>query len=129
MVGFIKNGDCEYAGKHILIDLHGCEYHGSQDEIQSVMIDACERTGATVLRTCLHPFDGGGVSGAVILAESHMSIHTWPERDFVSLDIFVCGNCDPELAVPPLVGFFKPSRSDISMHQRGLVLLDTEPPA
>jgi S-adenosylmethionine decarboxylase len=121
MVGFIQDGDVEYAGRHLLIDLYNCQRHGTQEEIKQVMIDSCLATGATVLYSYLHPFTGGGISGAVILAESHQSIHTWPELGFVSLDIFVCGDCDPELALPLLLSWFQPQEKNISFHRRGVM--------
>ena len=118
---FIVDGDTSYAGKHLLIDLYDCANHGSIEKIESVMQNACIATGATILHSHLHPFNGGGVRGAIILAESHMSIHTWPEKDFISLDIFVCGNCDPYLAVPVLKSHFKPNMTKISLEKRGVM--------
>lgn len=120
MVGLVTHNGMTYAGKHLLIDLYDCKNHGTQQEIEQVMKSSCEATGATVLFSYLHPFTGGGVSGAVILAESHESIHTWPEENFVSLDIFVCGDCDPYLAVPILTDWFQPSKSLIKMEIRGV---------
>ena len=120
MVGFVTEDNCTYAGRHLLIDLYECTNHGELETIQSVMVQACVATGATVLFAHLHPFDGGGVSGAVILAESHCSIHTWPENGFVALDVFVCGNCDPSLAVPILEKHFAPKRSHVSLFRRGM---------
>jgi S-adenosylmethionine decarboxylase len=119
MVGFVTENDSMYAGKHLLIDLYDCVNHGTQAEIESVMIDSCLATGATVLFSYLHPFTGGGVSGAIILAESHESIHTWPEMGFVSLDIFVCGDCDPYLALPLLVQHFQPQSHKVTEQRRG----------
>jgi S-adenosylmethionine decarboxylase len=119
MVGFVVEGNTTYAGKHLLIDLYGCRNHGELGEIEAVMRAACEETGATVLFSHLHPFDGGGTSGAVILAESHMSIHTWPENGFIALDVFVCGNCDPHKAIPMLTEYFQPNNTKISMRKRG----------
>lgn len=121
MVGFVVDGTSEYAGKHVLIDFYECANHRTQQEIEQVMIKACKDTGATVLYSYLHPFTGGGVSGAVILAESHMSIHTWPEKKFIALDIFVCGDCNPELAIKPLEDFFQPVRAEIKLCKRGIV--------
>lgn len=121
MVGFVVDGNTSYAGKHLLIDLYDCQHHGKLEEIQEVMIESCVATGATVLFAHLHPFEGGGVSGAIILAESHESIHSWPENGFVSLDIFVCGTCDPYLAVPILEKHFRPKRSHVSLVRRGLM--------
>ena len=120
MVGLITANGMTYAGKHLLIDLYNCGHHGTQQEIEEVMKASCLATGATVLFSYLHPFTGGGVSGAVILAESHESIHTWPEENFVSLDIFVCGECDPYLALPILTNWFKPGHASIKMEMRGI---------
>jgi S-adenosylmethionine decarboxylase len=120
MVGFVIDNGVAYAGSHLLIDLYGCSNHGSLEEIRSIMIESCVATGATVLFSYLHPFTGGGVSGAVILAESHESIHTWPEAGFISLDIFVCGQCDPYKALPVLEGWFKPARTAIKLEKRGI---------
>ena len=120
MVGFVSQDGVAYAGRHLLIDLYDCACHGSLEEIQTVMQRSCVATGATVLFTYLHPFTGGGVSGAVILAESHETIHTWPEEGFVSLDIFVCGDCDPHLAVPVLQQHFQPARTCVTEHVRSV---------
>lgn len=120
MVGFVVDGSSTYAGKHLLIDLYQCSHHGDLETIQLVMIEACRATGATVLFAHLHPFDGGGVSGAVILAESHMSIHSWPEDKFVALDIFVCGTCDPMMAIPTLMSHFQPQNFTVKLEKRGL---------
>lgn len=120
MVGLITQNGMTYAGKHLLIDFYRCERHGTQEEIEQVMKASCIATGATILYSYLHPFTGGGVSGAIILAESHESIHTWPEENFVSLDIFVCGECDPHLAVPILQDWFKPARTTLNMKMRGI---------
>lgn len=120
MVGLVTNNGITYAGKHLLIDLYDCAVHGTLEEIENVMKASCINTGATILYSYLHPFNTGGVSGAVILAESHESIHTWPEERFVSLDIFVCGDCDPYKAVPILKEWFKPSKTNIKLEIRGV---------
>ena len=62
-----------------------------------------------------------GVSGVVVLAESHISIHTWPERDFAAVDIFMCGACDPHKAIPVLKAAFSPARIDVNEQRRGRV--------
>lgn len=107
------------AGSHLVIDLYNCKYHGSLEEIQAMMEDACKATGATLLFTHLHPFDGGGVTGVCVLAESHMTIHTWPEKNYVAADIFVCGNCDPNKVISFLSNHFKTSSYDICGFDRG----------
>jgi len=120
MVGFVVDGNSTYAGKHLLIDFYGCHAHGMLPEIEKALTDACRATGATVLFSHLHPFHGGGCSGAVILAESHCSIHTWPEEKFVALDIFVCGDCDPMRAMPILVSHFQPQNFTVKLEKRGM---------
>jgi len=120
MVGFVTEDSNIYAGKHLLIDLYDCQYNALIDEIESVMVDACLATGATVLFHYAHPFEGNGSSGAVILAESHGTWHQWPEHNFIAIDIFVCGECDPTLAVPILKSLFLPKVADVRLEKRGL---------
>ncbi len=81
---------------------------------------AATRAGATILHSHFHHFTpNGGVSGVVVLAESHISIHTWPERRFAAIDIFMCGACNPYDAVPVLRQTFHPDRVDLSEERRG----------
>ena len=62
-----------------------------------------------------------GVSGVTVLSESHISIHTWPERNFASIDIFMCGNCDPQTSVDYLQRILEPSSVDQSLNRRGVI--------
>ena len=119
MVGFVVEGNSSYAGKHLLIDLHECKYNAMANEIEDSMVKACIATGATVLFSYSHPFDGAGSSGVVILAESHGTWHQWPENNFVAIDIFVCGTCDPKLAIPTISDLFKPGHIKVSEVKRG----------
>jgi len=120
MVGFIIENEQCYAGKHLLIDLYECQNHGNLDETKNILIDAAKATGATVLFCHLHPFDDGGLSGVVMLAESHLSLHWWEEDIFACIDIFVCGTCDPYLAFPILEKYFQPKHFNISLEKRGI---------
>lgn len=107
-------------GKHLLIDFFGSQQLTNLSAIEQSLKDAAAACGATVLNIHLHSFgDNAGVTGVALLAESHITIHTWPESEYAAIDIFMCGNCDPELAIAPLSAFFKPHRADISSHQRG----------
>jgi S-adenosylmethionine decarboxylase len=87
-----------------------------------VLRKAAEAAQATILHLHVHEFGGeGGVSGVAVLAESHISVHTWPELDYAAFDVFMCGNCYPEKAVAVLEKFFAPRRKEISQKKRGLI--------
>lgn len=89
-------------GTHILVELEDCNTNKINDVycIEKVMLNAVKAAGATILGHQFHVFKPHGVSGVVVLAESHMSIHTWPEYNFASCDIYMCGDrVDPMAAV------------------------------
>jgi S-adenosylmethionine decarboxylase len=119
---FVERDGMKFAGTHLLIDIWGAARLDDPDHIDSRLREAAIATGATILHSHFHHFSpNGGVSGVVVLAESHISIHTWPERDFAALDIFVCGDCDPYLAVPVIQAAFEPTRIDLDEQRRGRV--------
>jgi S-adenosylmethionine decarboxylase len=79
-------------GHHLIADLAGCSGLDDAARIQRCLVDAARAAGATVLEVRLHKFGGGmGVTGVALLAESHISIHTWPEHGTACIDIFMCG--------------------------------------
>jgi S-adenosylmethionine decarboxylase len=109
-----------YAGSHLLIDLWEAEHLDDIDYIDAALRAAVAASGATLLRVDLHHFhDNGGVSGVAILAESHLSIHTWPELGYAAVDAFMCGSCDPRLTLPVLEERFAPSRMEVTERLRG----------
>ncbi len=111
-----------YAGTHVLVDFWGASNLTEPELIEAALREAAEACGATVLHVHVHEFvSNGGVSGVAVLAESHISIHTWPELDFAAFDIFMCGNCAPERALPVLRRVFRPVRESVGEHKRGLV--------
>ena len=120
---YFKERDGEvYAGAHVLADLWGAERLDDIDYMEEGLRNAAEACGATLLHIHLHHFGNGcGVSGVVVLAESHISVHTWPERDFAAFDIFMCGSCEPELALPVLQKYFNPERMDTELQKRGKI--------
>lgn len=85
-------------GIHYLIDLQGCkpELLSNKQLLASTMEAAARDAGATVVETLLHQFNPHGLSGVVVIAESHLAVHTWPEHNYAAIDIFTCGN--PEIA-------------------------------
>jgi len=91
-----------YMGRHVIADLHdvSAEVLGSIDFWKEILIDGAKKSGATVLSDHFHHFgEGYGITGVIVLAESHISIHTWPENNYAAIDVFMCGTCDPEVAV------------------------------
>jgi len=89
-------------GRHVIADLHdvSAEVLGSIDFWKEILIDGAKKSGATVLSDHFHHFgEGYGITGVIVLAESHISIHTWPEKNYAAIDVFMCGTCDPEVAV------------------------------
>ena len=117
---FILRDDIEYAGIHLLLDLWEARYLDDIKLIEKAMRQCVDACGATLLHLHLHHFSsGGGVSGVAILAESHISVHTWPERDYAAFDIFMCGNAQPENAIPVLKRAFYPGRMEVNDVLRG----------
>ena len=116
-----KTGD-QFAGRHILADFWDVERMGDLDFIKETIEESARKAGAMILHSYYHSFgEGMGVSGVTVLSESHISIHTWPERNFASLDIFMCGHCDPKNALDYLQKILKPSSVDQSLNHRGVI--------
>ncbi|MFC2124918.1 polyamine aminopropyltransferase [Bacteroidota bacterium] len=91
----------EALGKHIIVEYFECDTDALQDVvyIENSMTKAAEMAGATIISSSFHHFSPFGVSGVIVIQESHLSIHTWPEYGFASVDIFTCGeSVDPWIA-------------------------------
>ncbi len=117
----VEKDGLRFAATHVLAEFWGARHLDDVDVIGNAIRSAAETAGATVLHVHLHRFSStGGVSGVAVLAESHISIHTWPERDFAAIDILMCGACDPYKAVPVLRRALAPTSMQISEHKRGL---------
>jgi len=118
---FVRKDGMTFAGTHLLIDLDQATNLDDIDKIESALKEAALAGGATILNVDLHKFEpNGGVSGVVVLAESHITIHTWPENGFAALDVFMCGECDPYKAIPVLRRFFEPGAVQVTENRRGL---------
>jgi S-adenosylmethionine decarboxylase len=117
---FVTKNGVRCAGTHLIIDLHGAERLDDLKYIEKTMVECVEKAGATLLHIHLHHFEpNGGVSGVAVLAESHISIHSWPECGYAALDVFMCGDAKPEATIEVLRTAFKPKRIVVGEHLRG----------
>lgn len=84
-------------GRHLIAEFYDCDASriNDIDAMRQDMIDATTAVGATLLSETFHRFEPQGISGTIVIAESHLSIHTWPEARYVAVDIFTCGGLDP----------------------------------
>lgn len=107
-------------GRHLICELYGASRLDDVDHVADALRRAARACGATVLESRLHPFDeNDGVTGVVLLAESHVTIHTWPEHDYAAVDLFMCGDCDPADGLPALEEAFAPDTMQQATFERG----------
>ncbi|QAU32945.1 adenosylmethionine decarboxylase [Janthinobacterium sp. 17J80-10] len=114
--------ELQHSGTHLVADLHGiarallCD----SDAIEALLRQAALAAGATIVYSHFHAFGPGqGVTGVVLLAESHISIHTWPETGFAALDIFMCGGAEPRRALGLIEAGLTPAASTVQELPRG----------
>lgn len=117
---FVVRNGVRCAGAHLIIDLYDAKKLDDIELIEQALRQCVAAAGATLLHIHLHHFEpNGGVSGVAVLAESHISIHSWPENGYAALDVFMCGNANPDACVPVLRKAFKPKRIAVSEILRG----------
>ena len=115
----VRDGE-RFAGTHLIVDLWQAERLDDLDFVRDTLVACVEAAGATLLNIDLHHFTpNGGVSGVAVLAESHISIHTWPECGYAALDVFMCGDARPEASVPVLRAAFTPRKVAVQELRRG----------
>ena len=107
------------AGVHLIIDLHGAKRLNDIEHIEATLRRCVEAARATLLHIHLHHFQPSGVSGVAVLAESHISVHTWPEIGYAALDVFMCGSADPDACIPVLREAFSAKRVGVNELLRG----------
>jgi len=117
---FVVRNGVRCAGAHLIVDLYQASRLDDIDHIEDTLRRCVNAAGATLLHIHLHHFEpNGGISGVAVLAESHISIHSWPERAYAALDIFMCGSANPDACVPVLREAFSPNKIAVSEHLRG----------
>lgn len=106
---FCERNGVRYAGTHLIVDVINGSRLDDIEHIEQTFKRCIEVSGATLLHIHLHHFTpNGGVSGVAVLAESHISIHSWPEYGYAALDIFMCGHAKPHLAIEVIRKAFEP---------------------
>lgn len=117
---FIRRDGKVFAGTHIIIDLWDASKLDQLPVMEQAFRDVIKACGATLLHIHMHHFSpNGGISGVAVLAESHISVHTWPEANYAAFDVFMCGDAEPHKATEILRNAFEPSRVDIREILRG----------
>ena len=117
---FCERDGVAYAGTHLIIDLVRAERLDDLAHIEHTLRRCVEVAGATLLHIHLHHFTpNGGVSGVAVLAESHISIHSWPEYGYAALDIFMCGQTNPRAAIDVMKAAFSPRKVVVKEQLRG----------
>ena len=108
-------------GRHILVDLWVADASPLRrvETWETLLPDACRDAGATVLGSRFHQFDPDGVTGIVLLSESHASVHTWPEAGLATLDVFTCGSLDSNAVVARIREALSPVRETLNVVTRG----------
>ncbi len=116
-------------GRHILAEYHGCDIKIINDVelIEHYMREAVLKSGATIIDSTFHRFNPHGVSGVVVIAESHMALHTWPEHGYAAVDFFTCGgSVDPWKAFKYISNKLKSSKNSFREIKRGLIEHETQ---
>lgn len=113
-----------HLGQHVLAEFFECDPNilNNVSIIEKLMVEAALECGATIVQKCFHMFNPYGVSGVVIIAESHLAIHTWPELGYAAVDLFTCGdNCDPKVSYEYLKKMFNSKNASYTELKRGLI--------
>jgi S-adenosylmethionine decarboxylase len=118
-----KTSQDDFYSAHLLVEFWGCKpgVLNDHDFLVQSLEKAAKLSNATVLNIASHQFTPMGVTAIALLAESHLSIHTWPEREYAAIDVFTCGRkMDPHKTVAVLEKLLKPAMMDIEEVTRGI---------
>jgi len=120
-----ENGTSQFhLGQHVLAEFFECDPNilNNIDMVEKLMTEAALECGATIVQKCFHMFNPYGVSGVVIIAESHLAIHTWPELGYAAVDLFTCGDkCDPKVSYEYLKKMFNSRNASYTELKRGII--------
>ena len=111
----------KYAGIHLLADFWGGKIIENSKEIERILIGATKKAKNIPLKVAIHKFNPQGITGVVLLAESHIALHGWPEFNYLAIDIFTCGDkAKPRRALNYLKKVFKPKKVEVKEIKRGV---------
>ena len=111
-------------GRQLLVEFYDCDTYilNDKEKVRSALRQAAVEAGATIVTDVFHEFNPHGISGVVVIAESHLAIHTWPEFDFAAVDLFTCGDdVVPSLAMTHLQKALKADRLSVLELKRGIL--------
>ncbi|NLA59423.1 MAG: S-adenosylmethionine decarboxylase proenzyme [Firmicutes bacterium] len=111
-------------GRHVLCEAYGCDPKvlDDREQVENIMVQAALHAGAEIREVAFHKFAPQGVSGVVVISDSHLAIHTWPEYEYAAIDVFTCGNTvDPWHALNYMLKHFKAKDTDSSEIKRGVI--------
>jgi len=117
-----KRGVIGTKARHLLVEYEGCDavLLDDLDRVREILREAAEAAGATVVAEAFHRYRPQGVTGVLVIEESHLSVHTWPEHGFAALDFYTCGDCVPERADAVLRRELGATRAEVMLVERGL---------
>ncbi len=118
---FVQKDGLVFAGTHLIIDLWDADNLNNAPLIEETLRECVHVSGATLLHFHIHQFEPNGLSGVAVLAESHISFHSWPDKGYMALDIFMCGKTDPYKCIPVLKGAFTPRTVQLNEIKRGIL--------
>ncbi|MTI84927.1 MAG: S-adenosylmethionine decarboxylase proenzyme [Firmicutes bacterium] len=110
-------------GRHVLAEIYGCDFDilNNIQKVERIMINAALEAGAEVREFVFHKFSPQGISGVVVISESHLAIHTWPELGYAAVDVFTCGDkVDPWDACNYLTEHFDAKQISATESKRGI---------
>lgn len=115
-------------GKHVILELYGCPQTKLNDiqYLEDTLKEAALSMNATIVTTNFHHFSPYGVSGVVVIQESHLTIHTWPEYGYAALDVFTCGEINLEAGIQYLIQYLGADSHDRKLIDRGISILQNE---
>jgi len=113
----------EGLGTHVIAELFNCnELHiNDLKKVEEVMMAAAELSSATIIKPFFHKFSPYGISGVIVIAESHFTIHTWPEYGYAAVDIFTCGDLNHQAALDHIKNELEAERCTVFQFQRGIL--------